>query len=328
MVDLHNDRAFCLVAAHRPWNNCFRCDLCSEHYHNSQFFFALWRPPYNFTKWPAFLLNPEQMRQMWEKNHYEFILNALEKLKELEIPLSANPQDLGSEKNGAFIGIEGAYLLNNNAGDLRPDSPMPESIPEMVAELKEKKVSYITLTWNNPNPYMGSHLEPEKGLTKAGEKMVRHLIDNRIMPDLSHASRKGILDFYHFTGGGHPLFFSHSNAYSLCRHTRNVDDEILNLVRETRGLMGINYAASFLNVTGNATGKDILKHIRYIIRQAGEESVSFGSDFDGWVKLPRGISNPDDVRNLFVEESTANENLLRKIFHQNARDFFVRNFVP
>lgn len=325
MVDLHNDRAFCITAANTLWTNCFRCDMCERHYNRSQFFFALWRPPYDYTSWHHYLLTDEQKANLGVMSHYDFLLKAIEKLKETEIPITRNPQNIGSSKNHIFLGIEGANLLNKEHNELNEISKMPEYIPDLLAELREKKVSYITLTWNTSNPYIGNHMEPNKGLTKTGEKLVRHIIDAGIQIDLSHASPKGVSDFFLFTGGGVPLFFSHSNVASLCRHSRNLSDSILYMLEKSKGLMGINYSANFLNIVGNATGRDIFKHIDYVIRNVGEDNVALGSDFDGWVKLPRGIRNPTDIRDLFINESNYSERILRKIFYENAHDFFLRN---
>lgn len=324
MVDLHNDRAFCITAANTLWSNCFQCDICKSHYYRSQFFFALWRPPYHYQKWHYYLLTPEQKRKLEKWTHYEFLMKAIQNIQETGIPLSNHPENLGSIKNYAFLGIEGANLLNKDRIELNSESKMPAYMKDLLEELKEKKISYITLTWNTSNPYMGNHMEPEKGLTKEGEKLVRHMIDVGIPIDLSHASAKGVSDFFLFTGGGYPLFFSHSNAASICRHTRNLNDSILYMVQKSKGLIGINYSSSFLNITSNATRKDILKHINYIIQNVGGDHIALGSDFDGWVKLPRGIKNPIDIRNLFIEESTYSERILRKIFHENAKNFFIK----
>lgn len=49
-----------------------------------------------------------------------------------------------------------------------------------------------------------------------------------MLVDLSHVSKKAMLDVLNITKS--PVIFSHSSAYSLCNHTRNVHDDVLKLV--------------------------------------------------------------------------------------------------
>ena len=49
-----------------------------------------------------------------------------------------------------------------------------------------------------------------------------------MMVDISHVSRKTMRDALRISKA--PIIFSHSSAYAICNHTRNVPDDILELV--------------------------------------------------------------------------------------------------
>jgi membrane dipeptidase len=56
-------------------------------------------------------------------------------------------------------------------------------------------------------------------------------------------------------------------------------------IRETGGLVGVNFAVSFLRSDGRQD-KDtpiglIIRHIEHLLEHLGEDGVGFGSDFDG-----------------------------------------------
>jgi hypothetical protein len=48
-----------------------------------------------------------------------------------------------------------------------------------------------------------------------------------------------------------PLVATHSNAHALSPHSRNLTDKQLAAIRETAGLVGINFATSFLRPDGS-----------------------------------------------------------------------------
>lgn len=141
---------------------------------------------------------------------------------------------------------------------------------------------------------------------------------NRIglIVDLSHTSVDTMEDVLGgrpdeeagWDGSQAPIIFSHSSAYSVCPHPRNVPDHVLQLVKARRGLVMVNFAPDFVSChwtgspeeangvpsyfPGNATLEHVATHVLHIGRLIGFEHVGFGSDFDGIGSTPRGL---DDV---------------------------------
>jgi membrane dipeptidase len=123
------------------------------------------------------------------------------------------------------------------------------------------------------------------GLTEAGRRLVSLCNELRILIDLSHLNEAGFDDVAGLTDA--PLVATHSNAHAITQVSRNLTDRQLDLIRERRGMVGLNFAATFLNPDGRPdpeTGWDpLLRHLDYLIDRLGEDHVGLGSDFDGAV---------------------------------------------
>lgn len=122
-----------------------------------------------------------------------------------------------------------------------------------------------------------------EGLTDAGKRLVRACDDLGIMIDLSHLNEKGFDDVAAISS--RPLVATHSNVHALCPVPRNLTDRQLDAIRDSGGMVGLNYATAFLQPNGKpdrGTGFDVmLRHLDYLLDKLGENHVALGSDFDG-----------------------------------------------
>lgn len=158
------------------------------------------------------------------------------------------------------------------------------------------------------------------GLTDAGKRLIRACNDLHIMIDLSHMNEAGFNDVAAISNA--PLVATHSNVHALCQSSRNLTDRQLAMIRESNGMVGLNYAVGFLNADGKkdaGRGWDaMLRHLDYMIEALGEDRVGLGSDFDGAeiteilgdvAGLPRFV---EALRNHGYDDA-----LLKKICHEN-----------
>lgn len=121
------------------------------------------------------------------------------------------------------------------------------------------------------------------GLTDAGRRLVAECNALGILIDLSHINAAGFDDVARLSQA--PLVASHSNAHAVTPSSRNLTDRQLARIRDSGGLVGLNFATVFLRPDGRASpdmGWDpVLRHLDHLIGILGEGGVGFGSDFDG-----------------------------------------------
>jgi membrane dipeptidase len=121
------------------------------------------------------------------------------------------------------------------------------------------------------------------GLTEAGKSLVRACNELGIMVDLSHITEQGFWDVARISDA--PLVATHSNAHAITPVARNLTDKQLAAIKETGGVVGLNFAVAFLREDGQErsdTGiATMIRHIDHMVEQAGIDGVALGSDFDG-----------------------------------------------
>ena len=121
------------------------------------------------------------------------------------------------------------------------------------------------------------------GLTDAGVRLVRECDALRILIDLSHLNAAGFRDVARISQA--PLVATHSNAHAITPSSRNLTDWQLDAIRDTGGMVGLNFATVFLREDGRRSPdmgwEPILRHMDHLIGRLGADHVGFGSDFDG-----------------------------------------------
>jgi membrane dipeptidase len=181
--------------------------------------------------------------------------------------------------------------------------------------------------WSRPNafghgvPFLcPSSPDTGPGLTDLGKKLIGACNQLRILIDLSHLNERGFWDVADISNA--PLVATHSNAHALSPHSRNLTDRQLIAIRETGGIVGVNFATSFLRPDGRRDADTpielVIDHIEHMLKHAGEDGVGLGSDFDG-AKIPAGIENAAGLQNLVEVMRTRDygEPLIEKICFRN-----------
>ena len=112
------------------------------------------------------------------------------------------------------------------------------------------------------------------------------------MIDLSHLNEAGFNDVARLSDA--PLVATHSNAHAITASSRNLTDRQLQMIRDSGGMVGLNFATSFLRRDGKQSAdmgwQDVLAHLDHMLAILGEDHLGFGSDFDG-ATLPQGIGD-------------------------------------
>lgn len=158
------------------------------------------------------------------------------------------------------------------------------------------------------------------GLTEAGKRLVGECNRLRIMLDMSHINEAGFWDVARLTDA--PLVATHSNAHAVTASSRNLTDKQLAAIRESGGMVGLNYATSFLRRDGKQSAEmgweDVLAHLDHLLGVLGEDHLGLGSDFDG-ATLPKGIGDVVGQQALLqaMRDHGYGEELIAKIAHEN-----------
>jgi membrane dipeptidase len=209
------------------------------------------------------------------QNPYQF---ANREMDTLDAVISRNPDKIVLTRNyaelkkalkqhklAAMFGVEGGHMI--------------ESDLTKLDKLFERGARYMTLTWNNSNPWATSAMDEtlkkdslskaHKGLTDFGKEVIKRMNTLGIMVDLSHVGEQTFWDAINTTIK--PVIVSHSNAYALCPAFRNLKDEQIKAVAKNGGVIDLNFYSGFIDssfknkeikfVLGHAKELDSLKKL-------------------------------------------------------------------
>ena len=207
-------------------------------------------------------------------------------------------------KIGALLTVEGGDVLEGNLHNLRI--------------LYDLGVRAMTLTWNYANEIADGVLEndSDRKLSTFGHKVIREMNRLGMLIDVSHLSEKGFYSVLETSEK--PIAATHSNAWSVCPHPRNLKNDQIVCLAKAGGVMGINFYPPFLSKQ-YADINDILRHIEYIAGIAGIDVIGFGSDFDGIEETLPDVCGPQDYERIINALLRLNykERDVKKIAYEN-----------
>jgi membrane dipeptidase len=224
-------------------------------------------------------------------------------------------------KVASFLGMEGGHVLENSLGALR-----------VYYDLGAR---YMTLTHNVTLDWADAALdEPKhKGLSPFGKEVVREMNRLGMMVDISHVSPDVMRDAMDASAA--PVIFSHSCAYAIVAHPRNVPDDMLKRLKENGGVCMVTFVppfvseqvrawgaglekltkglpfddsykrmeADYIKANGpapRATLKQVADHIDHVAKVAGVDHVGIAGDYWGG-DTPQGLEDVSKYPYLFAE---------------------------
>lgn len=192
----------------------------------------------------------------------------------------------------------------------------------LLRMFKRLGIMSMSLTWSERNMLADGCWEQRTkgGLSNRGVRYVEEAENLGMILDVSHLSDVGFWDLIEVAKK--PVIASHSNCRALCDTPRNLTDEQLRALAEKNGVIGVNFAPSFLTKSKEATLDDVVRHINHIVEIAGIDHVGLGTDYDGIWKTPIGLEDVSKLPNLTAKliEQGYSDKELRKILGEN----FVR----
>lgn len=148
---------------------------------------------------------------------------------------------LAQGKFVAVLGMEGGHPIENDLGKL--------------VHFYRRGIRYLTLTWNNSTDWASSARDEgnpsaklkHKGLTEFGRQVIKKMNELGMMVDVSHVGEQTFWDAMKVTQK--PIIASHSSAWALCHHWRNLKDDQLKAIAANGGVVFINFAPWFIDST-------------------------------------------------------------------------------
>ena len=221
-----------------------------------------------------------------------------------------------AHRDGAFsmlLHIEGAEAIGPDLTELD--------------DLYNRGLRSLGPVWSRPNLFghgvpfaFPSSPDTGPGLSPAGFDLIRACNRLGIMVDLSHLNERGFWDVAKTTSA--PLVATHACAHALCPSARNLTDRQLDAIRESNGIVGINFSVNDLRPDANRNADvpldALVQHITYLSDRIGIDRVAIGSDFDG-ATIPTAIGDASGLPRLIdaLRAHGFDEPSLHKIGHEN-----------
>lgn len=197
-----------------------------------------------------------------------------------------------SKKVASLIGVEGGHSIDSSLATLRI--------------MYQLGVRYMTLTHSCNTPWAdnwlvdtGSDPSENNGLSAFGRQLVDEMNRLGMLIDLAHVPvnvMNQVLDM-----SKAPVIFSHSSAYTVCQHKRNVPDDVLVRVNKTEGIVMVNFYNDYVTCSKTANLSDVADHFDHIKKVGGAGIIGFGGDYDGVTRVPEGLEDVSKYPHLVAE---------------------------
>jgi membrane dipeptidase len=263
-------------------------------------------------------LNEEGYKKAYANaiDKFEAIHRLTEKIAPNQIELALTAKDVRriskAGKLVAMIGVENAYPIGTDLS--------------LIKNFAERGARYMSLAHNGHSQLADSNTGERdsvwlhNGLSELGKKAIYEMNKWGIMIDLSHPSKQANIQAIQLSKA--PVIASHSGARALCDHSRNLDDEQLELIRKNGGVV---QAVGFRGYVNKEKSELRAKMTAEIMKELGAK--------EGFKVLERAdvLKLPETERADYMTKMTAFRAKSRPILNERlktvAPDVNVKDFV-
>ncbi|WP_152346871.1 dipeptidase [Brevibacterium sp. CFH 10365] len=222
-------------------------------------------------------------------------------------------------KVASLMGVEGGQQIDESLAVLR--------------SYARAGARYMTLTWSTTHSWADSATdEPvHGGLSEFGREVVAEMNRVGMILDLSHVAPTVM--HQSLDQSTLPVLFTHSCAFGLNPHPRNIPDDVLDRVPGNGGVAMMTFVPSFVSnarrewvdageqgTAPEVTVAQVADHCDYVRERIGIDHLGLGGDICGVDELPTGLGNAGQYPNLFAELTSRgwSQTDLRKLGFDNA----------
>lgn len=247
---------------------------------------------------------------------FDAIHRLTEKIAPDQIELALTSADVRriskSGKLVAMIGVENAYPIGTDLS--------------LIKNFAERGARYMSLAHNGHSQLADSNTGERdgkwlhNGLSELGKKAIYEMNKWGIMIDISHPSKQANIQAIQLSKA--PVIASHSSARALCDHSRNLDDEQLELIKKNGGVVQTVAFRGYVN-----------KEKSELRAKLSNEIMKEFAEKEGFKMLEREevMKMPENERTEYVTRLTAFRTKMRPVINErlktSAPDVNVKDFV-
>jgi len=241
-------------------------------------FFALWVPSY----YPG----AEAVRRTLDLR--DAMQGVFDKYPD-QVELATSARDIerivGQKKIAAVLTIEGGHQIDDDLRVLR--------MYRRIGILSMTLTHFRSNHWADSSTGKAEH----KGLTDFGKQVVKEMNRIGMIVDISHVSDKTFYDVLEVSTK--PVIASHWSCFVYSDIPRNMNDDMFRALAKNGGVVGVNFASSFLNQ------KDADELKKYASQQNQIEPNLTGAELDAFAAKQQAPYSNAHVRvaNATVEDA-------------------------
>ena len=217
---------------------------------------------------------------------------------------------LKAGKVASWISIQGGQAIDNDLDNL---DKVPEIHRITLVHFTKSKIGASNFDIRNKNV----------GLSEFGKAFVEKMVEKKVLVDLSHINRKGFFGALDIMPEDIAPIVTHTGVNGVCKSWRNIDDDQIKAIAARNGTIGIIYYPKYISnkTIGKTSCDDIVRHIEHVIKIAGEDYVTLGSDYDGMITLPT------DMPDITYQPILVQKMLDRKWQAERIKKILALNFL-
>nr|WP_321226000.1 dipeptidase [uncultured Psychroserpens sp.] len=204
---------------------------------------------------------------------FDAIHKLVEDIAPNQIELAVTSNDVrrisAAGKKVAMIGIENGYPVGTDISN--------------VEKFYNLGARYMSLSHNGHSQLCDSNTGEEddvwlhNGLSDLGKEVIKEMNRLGMMIDVSHPSKESMKQMIELSEA--PIIASHSSSRALCNHSRNLDDEQLEWMKENGGVIQTVAFQTYTNTEKNDVRNKAIKNIRK------EVAASLGAKWYDWSEM-------------------------------------------